>query len=261
MTAWTVHPNALGGWDVKVAAVGEPVFRTSARADAERWAKEHAGAGDHVIVVDGSGRTLTRFVQHGPEPGEGEGEGEGDRTTRQRAAQASAVGPLEMDAEPEGDVRTRDGTSLHQQIKRDGQQWDSLLEWVLPLGAAAGASVVSPVVAEADGGWFAVFLATLTWSLGVAIATYVLVAHKLEGHEAAGAVVLSLLVALGVANVLSVGVLDVVPALYETGGHPLFRIPAAFAIAALQTYGVGGTLLSGGIGIWLGRRFAQRFAA
>ena len=63
----------------------------------------------------------------------------------------------------------------------------------------------------------------------------------------------------GIANVVSVGVLDVMPALYETNGHPLLRIPAAFAIAALLTYGYLGTLVSGAIGVWLGVRFAKRF--
>ena len=255
MPVWTVHPNALGGWDVRTDLVGEPTFRTSVRADAECWAKAHAGSGDHVVVTDASGLTLTRFVQRAP----ASAPADDDRSPRQRVPQESPAEPPDMHAALGGGKATAAGTSLRQHIEREGGHWNSLLEWVLPLGAAAGASVVSPVVAEADGGWFAVFLATLTWSLGIAIATYVLVVNKLQGYEAAGAVAGSLLVALGIANVVSVGVLDVMPVLYETNGHPLLRIPAAFAIAALLTYGYLGTLVSGAIGVWLGVRFAKRF--
>ena len=104
MPVWTVHPNALGGWDVRTDLVGEPTFRTSVRADAECWAKAHAGSGDHVVVTDASGLTLTRFVQRAP--------ADDDRSPRQRVPQESPAEPPDMHAALGGGRATAAGTSL-----------------------------------------------------------------------------------------------------------------------------------------------------
>jgi hypothetical protein len=231
MACWIVEPNAVGGWDTRLASATEPAHRASTWQRAEDSARTLAAPGDEVLVIDDRGRTLHRFVQlagatagHEPRP-------------------AAPAGP-----------------SLRERLETEGQRWDSLLEWVLPIGAAVSTSWVSPGVAEAGGSWVLVALGTLTWTGGMAGATYAIKAYRVSSGMAVVSVVAgSLLAALGVAYVLGVGVLDVDLGLVEGPVYLPVKITIAFIVAAVLTYGWLGTLLSGSIGVWLGRRLAERF--
>ncbi|GLZ45781.1 hypothetical protein Acsp06_19660 [Actinomycetospora sp. NBRC 106375] len=150
--------------------------------------------------------------------------------------------------------------SFARQIDREGETWDKVIEWVVPIVGATFGSLLSPELANA-GSWFAIFIATLTWSGGCAAATYLIMSHKMNGAQMVGTVATSLLGALAVACILGYGVLDVSDTLTQVNGHvpPIFTIPVAFLGAAVLTYGPVGALLSAGIGIWLGHRFLQHF--
>jgi hypothetical protein len=116
------------------------------------------------------------------------------------------------------------------------------------------------VATAAEGGWFAIFFATLTWSLGCAIATYFIIGHRLQAWNAVAAAIVSLLAAWSIAYLLGIGFLDIPEEeLVGGSGHPLFRILAVFAFTAFQAYGSYGAIVSGGIGIWIGYRAAQKF--
>ncbi len=233
MACWIVEPNALGGWDARAATAAEPAHRASTWRGAEDSARTLAAPGDEVLVVDGRGRTLHRFVQL-----------------------AGATAPEEPPPAAPG------SPSLRERLEAEGQRWDSLLEWLLPIGLALGTSKVSPAVADAGGNWMLVALATLTWSGGMAGATYAIKAYRVtSGMSVVGLVAASLLGALGVAYVIGVGVLDVDFGMIEGPGYLPVQITIAFIVAAVLTYGWLGTLVSGAIGVWLGWRLADRFPA
>jgi hypothetical protein len=60
---WVVEPNAVGGWDVRRDDEANRVFRSSARAEAEREARSRAdSSGADVVVVDGRGGVLDTYV-------------------------------------------------------------------------------------------------------------------------------------------------------------------------------------------------------
>ena len=139
---------------------------------------------------------------------------------------------------------------LSDRIESEGGHWDTALGFILPIAGAAGSAWVSPEVAAADG-WLAVFFSTLTWSLGIGLAVFFVLTAKQNMAQAAVTAALSLLGALVVAYLLGTGVLF--PAMT---GSPQ-QLIAGFVIAAFATYGIVGTLLGGGIGAWLGYRFAQ----
>jgi len=139
---------------------------------------------------------------------------------------------------------------LSKDLEEGGENWDKLLGFVLPLVSAGIAGAVSPEVASAEG-WIGVFVATLAWSLGVALATWAVVSNDLTGWPVAGAVAGSLALSAGVANLIGVGALAVDPEM--TGSGPaIVQFILGFIAAAVMTYGPVGTVLGGGVGVWLG---------
>jgi hypothetical protein len=133
-------------------------------------------------------------------------------------------------------------------------------------GAAVSAGLISPALAamispEVQGamseGWMAVFFATLTWSLGCAAAVVLAERSGLVAWPLVMAVILGFVVALGIANVLGTGVLDLGSAT-QGAGNPV-EVLIGFAEVALQTYGPLGALVGGGVGVWLGVRAAPLF--
>jgi hypothetical protein len=268
MATWVVEPNALGGWDVRSFTSAQAAFRTSNRQTAEEWIRSRANPGDHVVTTNGNGQTLARFVQPAASPLGTDDTSAGMATPQPRPArpapgtpsvQAAFVQSHRPPPSPEAtSIPPVNPPSLSETLEKEGGRWDDVLDLVVPGVAAGFAGAVSPVVEDAaGGGWFAVFLATLTWSLGLAGATYFIVTQKLQSWNAVGAVAGCLLGALIVAGFLGVGVLDVEFA--TGGGHPVVGFILAFVVAAFTTYGWFGAVLSGGIGIWLGLRFAKRW--
>jgi hypothetical protein len=69
MDQWLVVQNALGSWDVRASEATERIARRSTRADAEDVARQHASrSGGHVLVLDGTGRTLAQYTASSAEP-------------------------------------------------------------------------------------------------------------------------------------------------------------------------------------------------
>lgn len=149
--------------------------------------------------------------------------------------------------------------TLRATIKREGDEIDKWLGFGLPIAASFGAAFLSPQVAEADS-WITVFLATLAWSLGWMLATYLLASESVKGVQAIFAVGICFAISIGVAAGLGVGVLDVAP---TEGGSPgqIVEWLANVARVAMVTYGFFGALFGAGVGLWLGLRFAQHTKA
>ena len=281
MDRWIIQPNVIGGWDVKAQKSAGPSFRSSTRKEAEDWAQTAANPGDTVVVFNRTGKTLKRFAVPGPGPipeatpapaaGSGRpGHEVHGKTTPKVSVEswpASAQPPTRVPVQPHGPTQPsargipeilEEGESLNSWIT------DFLLPIVAALSTASGTAYFSGEAATAAReGWFAVFIVTLSWSLGSAMATYFLTCYPPKSWGQAGGVAAgSMLVAWGIATVVGVGVLEISTAdLTQGGGHPFVRVLGVFTSEAFTTYGVGGAVLSAGIGIWLGYRIAQRFPA
>ncbi|WP_369132687.1 hypothetical protein [Modestobacter sp. I12A-02662] len=209
-----------------------------------------------MLVVDGRGRTLHRFVQLAGATDRPRRAPDGERSrpsTEQQSPPSAATAPEPPPAAP-------GSPSLRERLDTEGARWNTLLEWVKPVSVVFGSSCASALVADA-GHWMTVVLGTLTWSGGMAGAIYAIKAGRLTHYWALGAAAVSLFMALGVARLLGVGVLDVDLPPVEVDLYLLHKVIFAFASAAVLTYGWPGTLISGGIGVWLGWRLADRFPA
>jgi hypothetical protein len=279
MGRWIIQPNVLGGWDVRAQESAKPSFRTSARKEAEAWARTVADPGDKVVVLGPTGRTLKRFTvpaavrvpEPSPAPDMGTGRpghvdhGKTTRTAPKVSAESGPVAPAQpptrVPVQPYGPAQP--AVPGFAETLEEGERLNGWIDVGAPIAAALGAAFMSPEVATAAAyGWIAVFVATLTWSLGCAMATYFIISHRLEGWNAAAAAAASLLAALAIASGLGIGVLDIGPAeLSGHGTHPVLAVLIVFGVTAFETYGYFGAILSAGIGIWLGYRAAQRFPA
>lgn len=160
---------------------------------------------------------------------------------------------------PAEDAPTSGTPTLRATIKREGDEIDKWLGFGLPIAASFGAAFLSPQVAEADS-WITVFLATLAWSLGWMLATYLLASESVKGVQAIFAVGICFAISIGVAAGLGVGVLEVAA---TEGGSPgqIVEWLANVARVAMVTYGFFGALFGAGVGLWLGLRFAQHTKA
>lgn len=159
---------------------------------------------------------------------------------------------------------------VHQQIKQDGTKMDKGLDGVDTillvlgyLGVPVTSAAISPEVRDAlDGGWLAVFFATLTWTLGCMGAVIVSERSGLLGYPMVFAVTLCFVAALAVATLLGKGVLELDLAASTLPGP--FKLVGSFIEAALRTYGWFGSLIGAGVGALLGHRLArlapERFA-
>ncbi|WP_222267272.1 hypothetical protein [Modestobacter marinus] len=255
MACWIVEPNALGGWDARAASAAGPAHRGSSRERAEDRARSLAAPGDEVLVLDSRGRVLDRVVQlvgATDRPRRSPGEGRA-RPSAERPPPPSAA------AAPEPPPAAPGSPSLRERLDTEGARWNALLEWVRPIGMVFGTTGVSAVMADAGGNWIVVVLGTLTWSGGMAGATYAIKAGRLTPPWAVGVAAVSLLAALGVAHLVGVGVLDVDLPPMEVNLYLPYKIIFAFASAAVLAYGLIGAILSGLIGVWLGWRLAERF--
>lgn len=157
----------------------------------------------------------------------------------------------------------------YKQVKNEGKRVDralDALDGVLGFAAFVGVptvnAAISPEVQEAlDSGWRAVFLATLTWSLGCALATVIVRRSGLRGYPLVFGVSTCFIGALLIAGFVGTGVLELQPV---EGGGP-FNALASFVLSAFAAYGPLGALVGGGIGAWLGSRasslFPERFLA
>jgi hypothetical protein len=161
-----------------------------------------------------------------------------------------------------------DQKDVFQQIDEEGDTIDERLSTAgkaiaiaAPVMGASISAFVSPEVHEAmSDGWLAVFFATLTFSLGCAGAMIIRRQGRLQGYPLLIAVGACFVGALAIANVLGTGVLDFESTYKTIGGPAPIRLPLAFVIVALKTYGPVGTVVSGGIGAWLGHRVAPFFS-
>jgi hypothetical protein len=287
MDRWIIQPNVLGGWDVKAREAAKPSFQTSTRKEAEDWAQKASAPGETVVVVNRTGQILNRFAVPGavpvsePAPAPAARAGKPrrqDHGKKKRTAPVAAVesGPVAAPAQPPMRIPVQPSGPaepaargipeiLEEGESLNGWMTDFLLPIVAALSTASGTAYISEEVATAarEGGWFAVFIVTLSWSLGSAMATYFLICYppKSAGHAGAVAAA-SMLGAWGIATVVGVGVLEISTAeLMNPKTHLFVHVLAVFASTAFTAYGFGGALLSAGIGIWLGLRVAQRLPA
>lgn len=251
MDRWIIQPNVLGGWDVKAQESARPSFQTSTRKEAEDWAQTAANPGDTVVVLNRTGETLTRFAVPGGDP------------VPEVSSVSGPVAPAHQQTwapvQPSGSVQPASPGFL-----KESEQLSDWISDYLPIPAAFGTAFVSAEVAEAaKGGWEEVFLVTLTWSLGCAMATFFIIRYRLQSWgEIAAAAAGSMIAAYAIATVLGFGVLEFSSdEPLGSGGHPFGRVLIVFTSTAFTTYGSFGALLSAGIGIWLGYRVAQRFPA
>lgn len=148
------------------------------------------------------------------------------------------------------------------QIQQEGERWNDVITSVgliLPILGASGAAWLSPEVAAAED-WIGVFFATLAWSLGCALSVYLVVKHMVQGWAAVIAVTACFAVSLVIANIVGIGVLDTNQVLVEASQSDVpnvFGLIAGVVTTAFVTFGIVGAALGGGIGVWLGWRFAK----
>jgi hypothetical protein len=149
-----------------------------------------------------------------------------------------------------------------ERTEREGGKWDTALDIALPIAAGLGGAVLSPEVADADG-WIGVFLATLAFSLGCALATWALAATKVAGWPAVFTVVLAFVASVYFAAKVGEGALDIAgveSAMRDMGGPPWLRFLLAVVVTAFTTFGLVGTVLGGAVGVWVGVRVAHSHA-
>lgn len=155
---------------------------------------------------------------------------------------------------------------LVEQIEHEGERWNHVITSVallLPIAGASGAAWMSPEVAAADD-WIGVFFATLAWSLGCALSVYLVVKHSVKGWAAVLAVTGCFAASLIIANLVGTGVLNTNHVLVEASQSDLpdaLGFIAGVATTAFATFGIVGTALGGGIGVWLGWRYAKHAPA
>lgn len=172
--------------------------------------------------------------------------------------------PVGASVGSDGDADAESVASVWNRIDDEGEHVDTALEGfgillalVATVSASGVAAMVSPAVQESlENGWVAVFLATLTWSLGCAGCTVLIKRSGLGGWPLASACVGMFLAAMAVAAWLGTGYLDLTPT--TEGQNPLATL-AGFARVAFEVYGPIGALLGGGVGYWLGSRFSVLF--
>lgn len=163
---------------------------------------------------------------------------------------------------PDAPARARETPAAEtwsERTEREGGWWDTGLDIALPVLAGAGGAALSPEVAEADG-WIGVFLATLAFSLGCALATWALAATKVSGWPAVSTVVLAFAASVFFAAQVGEGALDIPSiesAMLDMGGPPWMRFLMAVVVTAFTTFGLAGTVLGGAVGVWVGLRVAR----
>jgi hypothetical protein len=222
-------------------------------------------APDHTSEAVDTFRTKVRAVEHATgilkgRPGGGTlriylADG---RLGQSRNIGGAALTPPKADALSPS---VREMSDVFRQIQKEGKKVDKAMSsglklaiWAAPLTSSGLSAFVSTEVQEAMGkGWWAVFLATLTWSLGCLGATVLLIRKTLAGWPLAGAIAAMFSVALLVATALGRGVLELDSA--DSASNPLELI-GMFVQAAFTTYGPLGAIAGAGVGGWLGSRLA-----
>lgn len=148
--------------------------------------------------------------------------------------------------------------------KEQAENINHALEWVavllpLLLGPAATAALLSASVQEAaKDGWLAVFLATLTWSLGVGLTTLFVLEGKLQGYNLVFASLGCFIGASVVSGMLGIGYIDVLN--QPSGLAPPLRL-AWIAKEAVASYGFVGALMGAAVGVFVGYRAMRIWAA
>lgn len=224
-----------GVWVVRPAESTQQLFRGDL-AGAEAFARELCASEGGTVQVLGWGGAVLKHVE----------------------VPSSASGQEIVDlVEPALDAAARAGVPAAAKVSDEGKQLNRVLEWTLPFIGAFGSTLLSPAVTIYGYNWIGVFFATLTWSLGVAFAVFLVSSQELGGVAAINGALLSLVGAMLIANVLGMGMLSLN---FTSGGGPAGRV-FDFFIAALMTYGVAGTIVSGGIGAWLGWRVSEEYSS
>ena len=225
---FTVRPR-MDGWIIEGSETPQRFSRQQdAATEARRQLRESAMGGTLTIH---DGHDIARSVE--------------------RVAGATALSVLSTS------VPSVEPAGLIGQVKSEGEHIDRALEIGLPLLGSAGAAWLSPEVAAADG-WLGVFFATLALSLGCLLAIVVAQTSGLQGYPLMAAVSAVMLVAVAVASGLGTGVLEISTTDLAISSNPYFKIPVAVLASAVQTWGIAGAILGGGIGIWLGVRISAR---
>ncbi len=171
-------------------------------------------------------------------------------------------GRIEYERRIQGSVPRPAGASssaaVIRQIRSEGEQIDRWLESADNAVPAAGALLGAPFVAammspEVQGalgrGWLAVFVATLAWSLGVALNTALVRKSGGMSTPVAATMVVVFAATQVIALILGIGALD----LEFSAGNP-WTVLLRITQAAFETYGPVGALLGAGLGYWLGYR-------
>ncbi len=257
----TLERGVTGSRQPKRGRVGEVRIVKSARLG-RGWSITPSEAAEHGTVESTKQAALDEARSQLHAAGGGtlrvylkNGELEFERTV---AADGSNVSTLST-----GHSEFKPLVDIYNQVKNEGKHvdkgldaLDGVLGFAAFIGIPAVNAAISPEVQEAlDSGWIAVFLATLTWSLGCALATVTLRRSGLLGYPLLFGVSACFVGALLIAGYVGTGVLELQPV---EGGGP-FNTLVSFVLSALVAYGPLGALVGGGIGAWLGYRTSSLF--
>ena len=284
MDRWIIQPNVLGGWDVKAREAARPSFQTSTRKEAEDWAQTASVPGDTVVVVSRTGQTLNRITVPGEAPALKPSRAPAARTkksgpadqgktspkvTAEGSRSAPAQHPMLKTVQPTGPKHA--AAPELPEFQRESNWVNDQLANYVPVIAGLGAAVVSREVAKAaEDGWAAVFIVTLPWSLGCAIATYIIKSYSMQFPQAVVTAAASMVAAWLIAGFLGTVLLDMVDLginearLYYSDSslvHWAARVLITFALAASTKYGALAAGFSAALGVWLGLHAAKRFPA
>jgi len=144
--------------------------------------------------------------------------------------------------------------------RADAERADAAVGWTVHrlglsplLAGPAAAALVSPSVGSGDG-WSSVFLSTLAFAAGVAAFVVVLRTRafgELVGWPLVGVAGFCLLGGFVLGGWLSMSAFTTQPVPTSGTGTP-FDLPATFVLAAIDSWGVVGALLSGCAGVAAG---------
>lgn len=223
-------------WAVRAGEGLPPILTTRLKKEAVAAAKEQ-------ISTAGDGGELRIYFASG---------------LLERVDRSSTSPATESPVEGSG-ILAPELVATYKQVKREGKHIDKGLELLSSLVATGLVPIIaagiSPEVQTAmSEGWWAVFLATLTWSLACAGIVVLITRSSFKGMALATACVVVFLVSWGFAAYLGTGVLDLSEA--DTGNGSPPAMLAGFVMYAMQTYGVFGAFIGGGVGAWLGFRVA-----
>lgn len=264
-----VVQNVLGGWDVRDADAGDAFLFRGARSVAESRAKELcAGTGGSITVLGPSGSKLAEYVVEGFKAapslrlptGLTGAAGDSQRAVDTDSPVSESTLAMDLDsllvkgAGLAVSGAAKAGVPGAETIRSEGKlinQGFGVLNVLLALGLF-GTSISAQVISQGST-YIGVFFATLAWSGGVALTTYLAKTGVIVGAPLLYASVACFALAGVVAEYIGTGTLGVDGSAYSSAGERL----TAYVTAAVTTYGLLGALISGFIAVWLGYRIAE----